>query len=59
MRLCFSYDDTAIVHVAEWPPKHEQTLCGKRAFFTTLTRRRITCPVCVTRKREMKGGTTP
>lgn len=56
MRLCFAFEDAAIVHLAPYPPQHEMTLCGKRAFAASLQRRKITCPVCLARKPKVMGG---
>lgn len=56
VRPCFSHDDVAVVHLACTGPHNGTTLCGKRAFLATLSRRKVTCADCVRLKPKQMGG---
>ena len=58
VRLCFSHEEAFTVPLAPYPPDHHTTLCGKRAFLASLTRRKITCEECVRLKPKRMGGAT-
>ena len=58
VRLCFSHEEAFTVHLAPMQDRREikLTLCGKRAFLASLSRRKITCMDCLRLKPKQMGG---